>query len=146
MYNQRPWQQVMNLLFPNSQQQQWPAGGSHWPGPGGQQGGFAPAPPPGSPPAPPPGPPPGTTLPGGPPSGPSAPPPIGAGVYAVDPGAMQHCLHRYTYVTLESGRRFWFWPTFIGRTSVAGYRWRPRQYRWDYAGFDTRQIASFHCS
>jgi hypothetical protein len=49
-------------------------------------------------------------------------------------------------VTLNDGRRFWFWPVFIGRTSVAGYRWRPRQFRWVYMGIDTNQIRFFQCS
>ncbi|WP_245828908.1 hypothetical protein [Salipaludibacillus agaradhaerens] len=89
----------------------------------------------------------------GPPPGPppAVPPPSATGVgapgtFAVDPGAFRRCLNRYTYVTLNDGRRFWFWPVFIGRTSVAGYRWRPRQFRWVYMGIDTNQIRFFQCS
>ncbi|WP_416149125.1 hypothetical protein ACM26V_23225 [Salipaludibacillus sp. HK11] len=130
--------------------------------------GFGPGTGPGSPPPGPPGQPPrppgfptgtgGYSPPGGPPGQqgpPPGPPPGrppaqatqlgGIGTFAVDPGAFHGCLYRYTYVVLENRRRFWFWPTFIGRTSVAGYRWRPRQYRWVYMGIDTNQIRSFQC-
>ncbi|MFC0523450.1 hypothetical protein ACFFGV_07615 [Pontibacillus salicampi] len=140
--------------------QQWLGGlgqmffpGSGSPGgfPGGPGGGFPGQQPPGPPPGqggggpqggpqgPPPGPPPST-------------PPIGQqgvggqpNVLAVDPGALYGCLYRYTWIRLNNGRTFWYYPTYIGRTSVAGYRWRRRQQRWVYYGIDTRQIASFSC-
>ncbi|MFD1017710.1 hypothetical protein [Thalassobacillus hwangdonensis] len=69
----------------------------------------------------------------------------GPAVYAVDPGALYGCLYRLTRVRLENGRSFWFYPTFIGRTSVAGFRWRPRQQRWVYFGIDTNRIDRFQC-
>ena len=34
-------------------------------------------------------------------------------------------------------------PTFVGRTSVAGFRWTGR--RWVFSGFDLRRIESFTC-
>ncbi|WP_236939359.1 hypothetical protein [Evansella clarkii] len=164
MYNNRQFPGFMNLLFPQSQagQQGWGGLGSllglpqNWfqqpPGMGqppavpprppfGDGGMMPPYGPPGAgqPPGPPPGPPP-STLPGQQPG--YAP---GPGVMAVDPGGMYGCLHRYTIVLLESGRRFWFWPVFIGRTSVAGYRWNQARQRWSYTGLDTRQIRSFEC-
>ncbi|MFE7061555.1 hypothetical protein ACFVAD_05255 [Sutcliffiella sp. NPDC057660] len=89
---------------------------------------------------------------GGPPPGPppSSPPPevmgYGAGgptALAVDPGAMWGCLRRYTWVRLNNGEAFWFWPTFIGRRSVAGYRWW--FFTWVYFGIDTNRIRSFQC-
>ncbi|USK30977.1 collagen-like protein [Bacillus sp. CMF21] len=107
-------------------------------GPGGfgQGGGMPPGPPPG--------------FGGGQGQGPTGPPPSyipqqSPSLFAVDPGAIRGCLFRYTYVWLNNGRSFWFYPTFVGRTSVAGYRWRPRQFRWDYFGIDTQRIASFSC-
>ena len=82
---------------------------------------------------------------GGPPT---APPPIWVpheqvGVHAVDPGGIRHCLYRYTYVWLTNGRSFWYYPTYVGPTSIAGYRWRGHQ--WDYYGMDLRRIRSFSC-
>lgn len=93
------------------------------------------------------------TYPGqfGPPSGPpptTIPPDQSTGqygIYAVDPGAIRGCLYRFTYVRLNNGRAFWYFPIFVGRTSVAGWRWRRNQYRWDYFGIDLTQIRSFSC-
>jgi hypothetical protein len=65
--------------------------------------------------------------------------------YAVDPGSMRRCLHRYTYVWLQNGRSFWFYPTYIGRRSAAGYRWRVRTRRWEYYGINLELIRSFQC-
>ncbi|ELK47631.1 hypothetical protein QRD89_05240 [Halobacillus sp. ACCC02827] len=64
---------------------------------------------------------------------------------AVDPQSLFGCMYRNTWIRLENGSSFWFYPTFIGRTSVAGYRWQRRRQQWVYTGFDTRLIASFQC-
>lgn len=61
---------------------------------------------------------------------------------AVDPGGIRGCLFRFTYIWLRRGG-FWFYPTFVGRTSVAGYRWSG--FRWVYFGIDLNQIQSFQC-
>ncbi|QAS51730.1 hypothetical protein [Halobacillus litoralis] len=98
-----------------------------------------------------PGQPPQGPPPGGGPGGQLPPPPTSppqaqnATLFAVDPGSLFGCLYRYTWIRLENGRSFWFYPTFIGRTSVAGYRWQRRQRQWIYTGFDTRHISSFQC-
>lgn len=134
-------------LFPGS-----PGGRPPFGGPGG---------PPGFPP-PPPGPPggPGGRPPrpgGGPPSGgpgggqatpPTTPPPSFTPqqpqfqTFAVDPGAIRSCLFRFTYVWLRRDS-FWFYPTFVGRNSVAGFRWS--RFRWVYFGIDLDRIESFQC-
>ena len=80
---------------------------------------------------------------------PSTPPPSHTpheqvSAFAVDPGAIRGCLYRFTFVWLNNGRSFWFYPTFVGRDSVAGYRWRG--FRWVYYGTDLRRIRSFRCS
>lgn len=62
---------------------------------------------------------------------------------AVDAGSMRPCLFRFTYVWLNNGNAFWFYPTFVGRTSVAGFRWRRN--RWTFYGTDTNRIRSFQC-
>nr|WP_253957733.1 transporter [Metabacillus halosaccharovorans] len=88
---------------------------------------------------------------GGPPQGPPPGeiPPLQSqsqvGTFAVDPGGIRRCLFRFTYIRLNNGRAFWYYPTFVGRNSVAGYRWRRRQYRWVYFGIDLDQIRSFSC-
>ena len=83
---------------------------------------------------------------GGPPS---SPPPAyvpqeQATAFAVDPGGIRRCMFRYTYVWLIDGRSFWFYPVFLGRNSIAGWRWSRRR-GWVYYGMDLRQIRSFQC-
>ncbi|RUQ30612.1 transporter [Peribacillus cavernae] len=90
---------------------------------------------------------------GGPQGGPPTSPPPSfvpqtaqqIGIQAVDPGALRGCLYRYTYVWLRNGRSFWFYPIFIGRNSVAGFRWRQNSRRWVYFGIDSDLIRSFQC-
>ena len=118
-----------------------------------QPPGLPPGRPPFTPPGPPSGVPPfappgqGQTPSGGPPS---SPPPAytptktqQVGVLAVDPGGIRGCLHRYTYVWLTNGQQFWYYPTFVGRRSIAGYRWTG--FWWVYFGIDLRRIDSFQC-
>ncbi|WP_419956379.1 hypothetical protein ACN6MT_04745 [Neobacillus niacini] len=83
---------------------------------------------------------------GGPPASPppSYTPQESPSLFAVDPGAIRGCLYRFTFVWLNNGNSFWFYPTFVGRDSVAGYRWR--RFRWEYYGTDLRRIRSFRCS
>lgn len=132
--------------FPELQDRQFPwLPGGFFPGfPGGQQsgGGF-----PGQP---------GGQFPGqGPPFGgggqsgpPNSPPPSFTPAapqfqtFAVDPGAIRGCLFRFTYIWLNRDQ-FWFFPTFVGRNSVAGFRWRRN--RWVYFGIDLNRIQSFQC-
>jgi len=64
-------------------------------------------------------------------------------LYAVDPGAISRCLYRNTYVWLRNGEHFWFYPTFVGRNSVSGFRWFGRF--WAYYGIDLRRISTFTC-
>ncbi|WP_223881826.1 hypothetical protein [Niallia endozanthoxylica] len=63
--------------------------------------------------------------------------------YAVDPGGIRGCLFRHTYIWLRGFEQFWYYPTFVGRTSVSGYRWTGN--RWVYFGISLRQIQSFTC-
>lgn len=81
---------------------------------------------------------------------PTAPPPSfvpaqtqQASAFAVDPGSIRGCLFRFTYVWLRNRQQFWFYPTFVGRRSVSGYRWNG--FRWLYFGIDLREIQSFTC-
>ncbi|MVO99545.1 transporter [Paenibacillus lutrae] len=63
--------------------------------------------------------------------------------FAVDPGSIRGCLFRNTFVWLVDGSRFWFYPTFVGRTSVSGFRWIG--WTWVFFGIDLRRISSFTC-
>ncbi|WNF22897.1 collagen-like protein [Mesobacillus jeotgali] len=64
--------------------------------------------------------------------------------FAVDPGGIRRCMYRFTYIWLIDGRSFWFYPIFLGRNSIAGWRWSRRR-GWVYYGTDLRQIRSFQC-
>ncbi|RFA35831.1 hypothetical protein CAI16_07195 [Virgibacillus dokdonensis] len=115
-----------------------PSGGGGMPGfPGAPTSGFPPFP--------------GNQ--GGGPSGPgnqppSSPPPAftpqksQVQTFAVDPGGIRNCLFRYTYIWLRRDA-FWFYPTFVGRHSIAGYRWTG--FNWVYFGIDLNRIQSFQC-
>lgn len=76
---------------------------------------------------------------------PSAPPKLAPrkspSLRAIDPGAMLGAKYRTCYIWLNDGTSFWFFPTFIGRESAAGFRWGRRG--WTYSGFDLRKIDSF---
>lgn len=61
---------------------------------------------------------------------------------AVDPGSIQGCMFRFTYIWLRRDG-FWFYPIFIGRRSISGFRWTG--FRWAYYGVDLRSIQSFQC-
>lgn len=69
--------------------------------------------------------------------------PGGPGAFAVDPGAIRQCLYRYVFIWLRGGRGFWIYLTFVGRRSIAGWRWNGRF--WVYFGIDIRRIQSFYC-
>lgn len=87
---------------------------------------------------------------GGPPSGPppSFTPSLAAaqqtaGVLAVDPGAIRPCRFRFVYLWLDNRQQFWAWLIFVGRQSVAGWRWTG--FNWVYFGLDLNRISSFVC-
>ncbi|WP_432352631.1 hypothetical protein [Sporosarcina sp. A2] len=82
---------------------------------------------------------------------PTAAPPSQAPAYPdqqlmrVDPGGIQGCMYRYTYIWTSRRKGFWFYPTFVGRTSVAGYQWSNQWRRWMYTGIDLNRIDQFTC-
>ena len=65
------------------------------------------------------------------------------GAFRVDPGSIRFCLNRYVYITLNNGQSFWFFPIFVGPSSIAGYRWFG--FFWFFFGIDLRNISSFIC-
>lgn len=83
------------------------------------------------------------------PQAPTAPPPAFipqqavASPFAVDPGAIRLCQFRNTFIWLNNGEAFWFYPVFVGPRSVAGFRWNG--WSWMIFGIDTRRIMSFTC-
>lgn len=122
-----------------------------------QQPGFFPPGPPGFP---------GSSRPPGPPGfpGPSAPPPgpPGGNMQSPSPmgpppeftpamtnwhpgsGNMRSCLYRNTYVWLNNRTDFWYFPTFVSRNIIFGFRWRHRL-GWVYQPLNPNSIRSFQC-
>ncbi len=90
--------------------------------------------------------PPGPNIPGNKPKGvpPRVAPEKPASLLRIDSGAIRNCLYSYTYVWLVNGREFWFYPTFVGRESISGYRYTRRG--WVYLGFNLNMIESFYCA
>lgn len=101
------------------------------------------------------GPPPMGQPPYGPP--PFGPPPMGQQPMGPPPNfsppipawhggsqGIRSCLFRYTYIWLDSGRSFWFFPTFVGRETVSGYRWSRRN-GWSLRAIRLDNIRSFQC-
>ncbi|MED4607566.1 hypothetical protein P9317_15430, partial [Paenibacillus validus] len=92
--------------------------------------------------------------PGGPPTGaPQSPPPSfipqqsGQQLFAVDPGGIRRCLFRFVYIWQQNGEQYWAYLTFVGRNSLAGFRWYgfgPFG-RWIYFGLDLRRVEQFFC-
>ncbi|HEX3045481.1 MAG TPA: hypothetical protein VHY08_12050, partial [Bacillota bacterium] len=58
-------------------------------------------------------------------------------------GAISRCVYRFSYIWLTNGQSFWAYLVFVGRSSVAG--WRFVRGRWTYFGVDLREIRSFEC-
>ncbi|MFC3767891.1 collagen-like protein [Paenibacillus sp. GCM10012303] len=109
----------------------WPGGGSGWPGGGGGwPGGGSPlgendAAPTGAPPA---------QIPQK---------PLSAGTFALDPGAIAHCRFKFTYIWQRNGAEYWMFITFVGRTSISGWRWMGG--RWMRFSVDLHSIEASAC-
>ncbi|GGI46119.1 hypothetical protein GCM10008018_15520 [Paenibacillus marchantiophytorum] len=100
---------------------------------------------------------PGPGLPGPPQGGgqqaPTSPPPAftpqkpltaaGGEAFAINPGGIARCLFNFTYVWLRNGQSFWYFPIFVGSTSIGGFRWNG--FSWMYFGMDLRFIDAFTC-
>ena len=65
------------------------------------------------------------------------------GTFAVDPGSIRFCLFRFTYIWLKNRQQFWYYPVFVGRQSISGFRWNG--FMWVFFGVSLRQIESFTC-
>lgn len=63
--------------------------------------------------------------------------------FRVRPREIQRCLFRFTFIWLINGNSFWFYPTFVGRQFVQGFRWRRN--RWEFETINLRRILFFRC-
>ncbi|MDF2700346.1 MAG: hypothetical protein K0Q49_1904 [Haloplasmataceae bacterium] len=72
---------------------------------------------------------------------PSFTPPIPA--WQVGPQGIRRCINRNTYIWLTSGNSFWFFPTFVSRQSLVGFRWS--RIGWTRSFIELRRIRSYQC-
>lgn len=59
------------------------------------------------------------------------------------PRDFRGCLNRFTYIWLINGSNFWFYPTFVGRNTIEGFRWRRN--RWDYDRININRVLFHLC-
>lgn len=62
--------------------------------------------------------------------------------FSTDPDAVSPCLFEFTYIWLKQDA-FWYYPTFLSRRSIAGFRWNG--FRWVYFGIGLNQIETYQC-
>jgi hypothetical protein len=72
---------------------------------------------------------------------PSSTPPIPA--VQTGSNGIRRCLNRTTYIWLNNGTSFWFIPTFVGKNTMIGFRWRG--FGWVYDKINMQRIRSFQC-
>ncbi|MGL4337961.1 MAG: hypothetical protein ACRCST_13790 [Turicibacter sp.] len=70
-------------------------------------------------------------------------PSSGPGLKAIDPGGIKGCQYRFVYIWPMYGPGYWMFLTYVGKKSIAGYRWNGRHYV--YGGVDLNAIESFQC-
>ncbi len=56
---------------------------------------------------------------------------------------IRRCLNRFTFVWLIGGGSFWFYPTYVSRNVVEGFRWRRN--RWEYDRINLSRIIFHSC-
>ena len=103
---------------------------------------------PGGPPMPPFGGPGGPPMapPGGPGTSPMAPPPSFTPMMSNSQFGSQgirQCMYRNTFIWLRNGENFWFFPTFVARNVVLGFRWG--RFGWRFNTVNRDNILTFQC-
>ncbi|NLK99259.1 MAG: hypothetical protein GX271_01210 [Clostridiales bacterium] len=59
------------------------------------------------------------------------------------PRNLRGCLNRFTFIWLINGNNFWFYPVFIDRNTIEGFRWRRN--RWEYDRIRINRILFHLC-
>jgi hypothetical protein len=60
------------------------------------------------------------------------------------PQRIRRCLYRNTFVRLNNGQSFWFYPTDIRRERLIGFRWG--RLGWVSSSIELGRIRSFNCN
>jgi hypothetical protein len=61
----------------------------------------------------------------------------------VGPRELRRCINRFTYIWLINGSNFWFYPTYVDRQFLMGFRWRRN--RWEFDRINVNRIIFFRC-
>ncbi len=61
----------------------------------------------------------------------------------IRPRELRRCINRFTFIWLINGNSFWFFPNFIDRQFVYGFRWRRN--RWEFDRINLNRIIFFRC-
>ncbi|SEO13941.1 hypothetical protein SAMN04488134_10478 [Amphibacillus marinus] len=56
---------------------------------------------------------------------------------------IRRCLFTNTYIWLNNGQQFWYFPTFVTRQRISGFRWG--RLGWVYHSINPNQVWSFQC-
>jgi hypothetical protein len=56
---------------------------------------------------------------------------------------IRSCINRNTFIWLNNGNSFWFFPIFVSRQSVVGFRFG--RFGWTRSSIRLRSIRSFQC-
>ncbi|MFP3919725.1 hypothetical protein U5N28_18130 [Lysinibacillus telephonicus] len=59
-------------------------------------------------------------------------------------GGIRRCMFRNTFIWLRNGNSFWFFPMFIFRNQIIGFRWRGTR-GWVYDSINRNNILFFQC-
>lgn len=59
-------------------------------------------------------------------------------------GSIRRCMFRNTYIWLNNGRDFWFFPMLVIGNQIIGFRWRQRR-GWVYDSINRNRILFFQC-
>ncbi len=72
---------------------------------------------------------------------PSFSPPIPA--WQSGPSGIRRCINRNTYIWLRNRSSLWFFPTFVSRDVLIGFRWS--RIGWTRSRINLRDIVSYQC-
>lgn len=56
---------------------------------------------------------------------------------------IRRCIYRNTFIWQRNGSNFWFFPTFVSRNVVLGFRWG--RFGWVYSSVNRNSILTFQC-
>ncbi|MEK4425037.1 hypothetical protein [Solibacillus sp. FSL K6-1523] len=56
---------------------------------------------------------------------------------------IRRCIYRNTFIWQRNGDSFWFFPTFVSRNTILGFRWG--RFGWVFSTVNRNSILTFQC-